>query len=275
MSLSRTTICIAFLLFVIAFSPGLRGEPTLAVRIDCANDSRALWEAEPVVQHRDGDELHQYWLLVDRPDLWALSVPVHEELARYREKFRQVVSDTGPLALIRANRERNVWLERDYPAERRINRQVEGGVGSHRPMTCLETQILAYQAARFPLYEQPSEIVALIARRSEESGDRIKVYIAADDDSIPPKPSHAVAALETEVARGWRLYGLFHNHTFIHSEDRGLLPVASPSASDVQVSVGLAGRLGLEYVLVSDGFSTLELTVDELKKLARAAAGPD
>ena len=140
-------------------------------------------------------------------------------------------------------------------------------------MSCLEAHLLSYQAARFPLYEQPSEIVALIVRRADDSGREVKVYIAADGDATPPKPHPALASIESDVAAGWSLYAVFHNHTFDHSEDRGLLPVAAPSASDLQVTAPLVERLGLERMLVSDGFSTLELTPDELERLRRAADG--
>ncbi len=265
-------VCLLFALFA---NCGEEGAIDAAQSIDCAGNARALWEAEPVLQHRDGDELHQYWLLADRSDLWEETAPVFEPLARYRDQARRVVPDTSPLGLIRTNRERNLWLERDHPAEGRINRLVLAGVGTHRPMNCLESQLLAYQAARFPLYEQPSEIVALIVKRSEPSGDLVKIHIAADDDTVVPKPDDAIVAIELDVAAGWRFHAVFHNHTFNHSTDRPLLPVAAPSASDLQVSVGLNQRLGLELVLVTDGFSTLELRAEEFKQLARAADGSE
>ena len=160
--------------------------------IDCAGNALALWEAEPVVQHRDRDELQQYWLL-------------------------------------------------------------------------------AYQAARFPLYEQPSEILALLVKRADTTADLVKVYIAADNDATLPKPILALSSVELDVAEGWRFYGVFHNHTFNHSEDRGKIPVAAPSAGDLEISVTLSQRLGLELIMVTDGFSTLELTAEEFKQLARAA----
>jgi hypothetical protein len=269
--------CVAFLAALLT-SRGAAGEEPAAETvqtIDCAGDARALWDAEPVVQRRDGNEIHQYWILADRPDLWAAAVPVFEPLAHYREKVREVVPDVSPLGLIRTLRERFPWLERDYPAEGRINRLVEAGVGTHRPMNCLETQVLAYQAARFPLYEQPSEIVALFVKRAQDSGDLIKVYVAADDDAIPPKPSPAVTAIEADVAAGWCFYGVFHNHTFDHSEDHGLLPVAAPSSNDLQLSAALVERLGLEHIFVADGFSTLELDAEEIGRLQRAAAATE
>ena len=264
-------VCLLFALLAISGEGGEEAAIDTAQSIDCAGNARALWEAEPVVQHRDGNELHQYWLLVDQPTLWETVAPAHEPLTRYRDQVREVVPDTSALGLIRANREMFPWLEREYPAEGRINQLVEAGVGTHRPMNCLETQLLAYQAARFPLYEQPSEIVALVVKRSDDSGDLVKVYMAADDDANPPKPDYAVESVESDVIEGWRFYGVFHNHTFDHSEDRGFLPVAAPSASDLQVSVALNERLGLEFVFVTDGFSTLELNAEEFKRLKRAA----
>lgn len=247
-------------------------------RIDCAGDPRALRDAEPVVQHRDGDEIHQYWLLVDRPDLWSLAVPELEPLARYRARVRAVLPDTTPLGMIRANRERNPWLGEEAPDEDRVNRQVEAGVGRHRPMNCLESHLLAYQAMRFPLYEHPTEIVALLVKRAatpDTPSDEalLKVYIAADADEVLPRPDRAVEAVEADVAEGWRFVGLFHNHTFDHTPGRGLIPVASPSTNDLQVSAALVERLGLETILVSDGFSTLELTADEVARLYRSVGG--
>ena len=250
-----------------------RAEPLVPSprEIDCANDELALSRVRPVVEHEDGDELHQRWILEDRPDLWVAAAPTFEPLERYRERVRSLLPDTSPLGLIRANRERNPWLEREHPAEARINRLVEGGLGEHRAMSCLESQILALQARRFPLYELPSETLALLLKRSDEDGDRLQVYIAADHDTTVPRPELAIEWVETQVAAGWRFFAVFHNHTFSHSEDRPLIPVAAPSASDVQVSVGLAKRLGLERIFVSDGISTLELTADELRQLASAS----
>ncbi len=265
-------ICAALLLVPLVLEAATPAEKVHS--IDCAGDPRALIEAQPVVQHQDGHELHQYWILADREDLWGTDVPVHEALARYRQQVRAIVADTGPLALIRANRERFPWLEREHPAEGRINRAVESGVGTHRPMNCLETHLLAYQATRFPLYEQPSEIVAVTVRRSSPAGDQVKVYISADDDAVPPMPNHALESIESDLAAGWRVDSIFHNHTFNHSEDRGHLPVAAPSANDVQVSVAVSERLDVRLTLVSDGFSTLEITQEELQVLAKAAMDP-
>jgi len=258
-----------------ALAPRPQGE---VHRLDCAGNPRALWEAEPVVQYRDGDEIHQYWILADRPDLWSLATPEFESLGRYRERVRRALPDTSPLGMIRSNRERNPWLDQEYPNEDRVNRQVEAGVGRHRPMNCLESHVLAYQAKRFPLYEQPSEVVALFVKLSETpggsgEGDLVKVYLAADDDPILPKPNWAVESVEADVARGWRFAAVFHNHTFDHSPDRGLIPVAAPSTNDLQVSVALEERLGLEAILVTDGFSTLELSADEFERLYRSVVG--
>lgn len=213
------------------------------------------------------------WLLADQTELWEPIAPVHESLRLYREKVRSLLPDTSPLGLIRSNRELNPWLEREHPAERRINGMVEAGTGVHRAMNCLESHLLAFQAERFPLYEQPSELVALLVKRSEGTGDSdlLKVYFAADEDANVPKPNWAVEAVEADVADGWNFFGVFHNHTFVHDEERGLIPVAAPSASDLQVSVALADRLGLERITVSDGFSTLELEAEEFRKLAAAA----
>ncbi len=241
--------------------------------LDCAGNPRALWNAEPEILYQDGHEWHQVWLLRDRPDLWSDRAPEYPALERYRKRFLEEVTSSDPLALIRANRERHPWLEREHPAEGRINRQVEAGVGRHRPMTCLESAVLAYQAGRFDLFEQPSEIVAMIVRKSEPAGDQVKVYIAADDDSVPPKLTRVMDVLELDLNEGWRFHAVFHNHTFSHDEERGLLPVAAPSANDLQLSVALIERLGLEKILVTDGFQTLELSPDEVRELWRAAVG--
>jgi hypothetical protein len=254
--------------FLLAFA-GDGGTGSAAVlNLDCSSPEFGLGEEESVILHRDGSELHLSWLIADRPELWQEAAATPEALLHYREKVKQVVPDVSPLGLIRANREAHPWLEREHPAEARINHLVESGLGKHRPMNCIETQILAFQAARFPLYEQPTEIVALILRRTDKAGDVVKVFAAADDDSVVPKPDQAVTLAEADVAAGWRLVAVFHNHTFNHDRERGLYPVAAPSASDLQISVALAERLGLESILVADGFSTLELTAAEFRQLA-------
>ena len=80
-------------------------------------------------------------------------------------------------------------------------------------------------------------------------------------------------SVTSDVANGWRFFAVFHNHTFDHGGDRGHLPVAAPSSSDLQVSLSLIERLGLERILVTDGFNTLELTAEEVGELSRAADG--
>ena len=239
--------------------------------LDCSSSEVGLREENSTVLHRDGHEIHLSWLIANRPELWQSVASAPGTLERYREVVRERLPDVSPLGLIRANRAANPWLESEHPAEARINQLVEAGLGRHRPMNCIEEQILAFQTARFPLYDQPTEIVALLLTRSDAAGDLLKVYAAADDDSVVPKPSLAVARAEVDVAAGWRFAAVFHNHTFSHDPERRLFPVAAPSASDLQVSVGLAERLGLESILVADGFSTLELTAAEPRRLAEAA----
>lgn len=243
------------------------GKPTA---LDCVGDPHALRDTPATVQHETDGELHQYWVLVDREDLWQLESPPHPALTDYRNRVREVVADTGPLAMIRKNREMFPWLEREHPAERTINRLVESGaIGRHRPMSCLESQLLAYQAARFPLFEQPTEIAALVLRRSAGS-PQLKIYVLADDDGPPPKPVHALEAMASDLDHGWRLWGTFHNHTLDLESERGLLAIAAPSSSDLQVFRFLHRSFGLEHAFITDGFSTLELTADEFETLAQA-----
>ncbi len=251
--------------------PGERGKPDVT-SLECA-DPNALRRAGAMVQHRDGPELHQVWTLVDHPGLWGSAPADHPALIHYRSRAREAVGDVGPLGLIQANRRMFSWLEREHPAERAINRAIESGtVGRHRPMSCLESQTLGYQASRFPLFEQPTEIVTLVLRRGEGEEARIKVYMAADGDPIPPKPTHALQAIETDLAAGWRLWGTFHNHTFELNSERGWLALAAPSANDLQVFQFLHDRYGLERAFVSDGFSTLDLAAEDFETLAAAIA---
>ena len=88
-----------------------------APAIDCSRDARALWDLEPTVQHREGHELHQFWLLADRPDLWLSEVPAFDALLRYRQQAREVelMAEEVP-ALARATGEADPRLHLDHDA---------------------------------------------------------------------------------------------------------------------------------------------------------------
>ena len=118
-----------------------------------------------------------------------------------------------------------------------------------------------------------SSIMSTVSQLDPGGDDLVKVYLVADNDSVLPKPNRVLESVEADVESGWRFAGVFHNHTFDHTPGRGLIPVAAPSTSDLQLSAALAERLGLEAIQVTDGFNTLELSAEEFVGLYRSLDG--
>jgi hypothetical protein len=167
---------------------------------DWRADTSLLYRIAPVVQHRDGAEIHQYWQFPDDTGLWDTITPFFSSLEQYRAEIRERVPDTSPLGLIRLNRimfaQSAALADTSEIANTLI---VEGKVGHHRPMNCLETHLFAYQAARYPMLTHPTEFHAFILRRSGSGNDSVRVYFVASDQPFPPKPEYAISAIENDL----------------------------------------------------------------------------
>lgn len=234
-----------------------------------------LLTAEPEVLLREGEIVLLAWKLDDEPSLWQTAPSGLRHLSAWRDAVEEVLGEeivpgTDATLLIRRNRELYPWLESENRAVRRINRAVEEGeMGRLRRMNALEAFLLDFHAARYPLFERPSELGALILSRASSDGSRIRVYYLTDGDGLPPKRGSrtVLERARSDVRAGWDLRAFLHNHTFDLASERGMLAIAAPSESDVHFIRGLAESLELDEAWIVDGFHSIELQTDDLVEL--------
>lgn len=129
----------------------------------------------------------------------------------------------------------------------------------------LEASLLDFHASRYPLFERPSELGALLLRRETGSGTKLRIYYLTDGDGLPPNNgvSQMLERVAADREAGWDIRGLVHNHTFDLESEKGNLAVAAPSESDLHLFGNLGTVQEWEHAWVLDGFNTIELDAAE------------
>lgn len=239
-----------------------RNQPAAApppARVACALPA-------PEVLHADGAVVTYRWELGDA-DRWLAAAPrVGPATEALRAAIRARVPDVSPDAIL--DRQIARYAGTADPVElgevhnATLVRSRRGG--RLRAMTCLEAALYELQTTRFPQASHPTELQAFVLRH----GARLAVYFIAGDRPFPPKATHAMPAIERELAAGWRLWAHVHNHTFEFTDDRhAALGTPAPSTNDVHYYKNVAEELRLERIVVINGFDAVELSVAELALL--------
>lgn len=209
---------------------------------------------------RDGNAVLWVWETTHDP-VWSQELlPDSDALAVYRHTIR----DAGgalrePIAdppQVDSDRMREVWRRED----RNVELALSGEAGVVRPVQCFEAIFFALQSERFDPVGHPTEFIVATVRK----GDDVKLYFGAGDTVFPPKNVYPFAAVEQDVASGWTFESALHNHTVQTHDGQPALGVPAPSTNDVMLSRSLADRLGLERVLVTNGFYTVEIEAEHL-----------
>ncbi|MDX1632182.1 MAG: hypothetical protein R3234_09985 [Thermoanaerobaculia bacterium] len=248
--------------------PDPAGETSVSLR-------NPLLFAEPEVLLREGDVVLLRWEIDDEPILWQPGPHRLRHLENWRRAIQEAIGEdpgprTDPRYLIRRNRELYPWLESENEAVGRINRRVESGkLGRLRPMNGLESFLLDFHAARYPLVAKPSELGALILSRPDREGPRLRVYYLTDGDGLPPKRGvrTVLESAHRDLGAGWDLRTFLHNHTFDLGSERGMLAIAAPSPSDVHFIRTVIAPLKPDEAWIVDGFHSIELDPADLAGL--------
>ncbi|HUP65461.1 MAG TPA: hypothetical protein VM557_09285 [Thermoanaerobaculia bacterium] len=221
--------------------------------------------AEPEIILDEHDVVLLAWEIEDDRILRESGPFALRHLDAWRAAIAEVVGSTEPDFLMRRNRELYPWLESEHPGQEEINRRVERGeLGRLRSMNGLESFLLDFHAARYPLFEEPSELGVLVLSRATRDGTRLRVYYVTDGRGLPPREGARIVLerAEADVRAGWDARVFLHNHTFDLESERGMLAIAAPSESDLQFIRALATRLGIDEAWIIDGFNSFELDAD-------------
>jgi hypothetical protein len=218
---------------------------------------------QATVLFRDGNEVVQTWELEADAFWFSDILPVAPGYDAYRDAIRRAGGDTAkPVAdppESRDDSEREIWRKELLNVELMFQ-----GAGAVRPIRCLEAALFAWQDARFPQLSQPTEFIAHVLRRD----DRLKVVFGSSDQAAPPKAVYGFNVVINDLAAGWRYLAVLHNHTLQTLNGQPALGVPVPSTSDVPLFRGLAERLGLQEVWVTNGLYTGVVASEQLGRFA-------
>ncbi|MFN8574520.1 MAG: hypothetical protein U0132_20880 [Gemmatimonadaceae bacterium] len=221
-------------------------------------------------------EWHGRFDLPDTPALWA-PAPADTLLGAFQSRVRQRL---GGAADARSLGERQRAIFAKMPAEFKgeaTNAELlaSGRAGTITPMGCLEAMLWTWQAARYPMFDHPTEFGAFVTRGQ----GRVHVYLSSAD-LVGQKLRDAVtAAVQADLAAGYRLIAHIHNHPFLFDRVVGdrmwtiegtkddVAGALAPSMTDVQFYRSVRASQGLEGAWVTNGFETSHFTAAEFDLL--------
>ncbi len=222
------------------------------------------FDSAPTVVRSLDDAVLQYWEVEDRALWFEPVLPTDSAYAAYRQQVEALGADQAqPEQYVPEGEQDNEGWRREL---HNVAQAYGGAAGTVRPIACLEAVLFAYQNARYPQLDHPTEFLALVLRNQVEERHVLRVYFGAGDEMFPPKTVYGFDEVERDVAAGWTYVAMLHNHTIQDADGEARLGVPAPSVSDVQLLHGLVENYGLERVWVTNGFYTLDMPTDKLDR---------
>jgi len=243
----------------VAYAPrvNLRGRPLALVLAMIATACRppaqpCAWPVAGVTVVRDGAATLVRRDLEDTGALFTPSLPTDDTYRAFRARvradgaeLRRPTADRAPPA---DDAERELWRREDLNAELVL----AGEAGQLRPIRCLEA--LTFHRAR--------ESIVLVLRRDA----RTRIYVGASDQMFPPKSVYGLDQARADVAAGWRLDVVLHNHTVQRRGDRVALGVPTLSTGDVSLLRNVATDPGLGEAWVTNGVYTAVVPATDFRR---------
>jgi hypothetical protein len=221
----------------------------------------------PSIARDDSGAVQIVWEMPFDPVLERAVLPSDSAFLAYRAAVRADDADLRrPVAdepAAGSAAEEEIWRNE------RFNNDVaqRGDVGVIAPIACLDALLFAYQNARVPQLDRPTEFIVSVLRRETAAGSALAAVFGAGREMFPPRSVYGLEIVDRYRADGWRYWYVLHNHTL--QSNRGRLALGSPvlSTSDVQFMRGLAASRGLESARVTNGFYTFTVQAGELDRL--------
>ncbi len=230
-----------------------------------------------LVGEADASEWHGRFDLPDLPHLWQPAEP-DEIISDFRKAVRaRLGTDVDARALI--ERQRAIFAT--MPAEWRgeatnATLLLEGRAGTITPIGCLEAMLWKWQAARYPMLENPTEFGAFVLRGQ----GRVRVYLSSADLVGQRVRDEVTELVQADAVAGFQLLAHLHNHPFLFDRQVGdrmwtvegtqedVAGALAPSMTDVQFYRNLRDSHGLEEAWVTNGLETSRFDAGELDTLA-------
>jgi len=190
----------------------------------------------------------------DVPALWE-AAPLRI-LARFRAQLRERRINTESEMLLR---------QADTPNNVLVLANLARWVG---PIRCIEALLFAAQDERIPILDASTEFVAFILR----SPDRrtLKIYNYTRNLDGIGNVARMLGLIEADVATGWILEAVLHNHNF-HPDDPALNGAVAPSEPDATLMRNLAERFVLREAWITNGVETARIPASAFSELSGEA----
>jgi len=232
-----------------------------------ANECR--WGQPPTIIFEAPHELHQYWTIDDAPIYGAPSVTDDFAFLEFRSEIAKRVPDLDPFSILQ--REYNDFIRSGDPvfvSEAALTRFVlEKKAGSIRPIHCLESLLLSVQLKRQSMIDQPSEFGAFLMRKGDAAQMQLRIYFSTWDKPGGKIDSKVWDRIERDLADGWILERHLHNHNFMFQDPVSVMGGVCPSRPDLRMYIDLVHAHGLQAASVTNGLSTIDLTVADILSL--------
>ena len=157
---------------------------------------------------------------------------------------------------------REVWRREDL----NIAAATSGEAGTLREAQCLEKLFYAFQAERYDAIEQPAEFVVVQVTKQTEQGPMARMYLGSSENMFPSKRFYPFEAASKDIDEGWRFEFFLHTHPPQRLGEKPALGVPAPSTNDVMLARSLTAGSGLQRVLVTNGFYTIDIPTEMLDR---------
>ncbi|NRA67403.1 MAG: hypothetical protein HRU19_23165 [Pseudobacteriovorax sp.] len=232
-----------------------------------AGSNACSFEVEPtIVDLNDSEQLYA-WEGVSQSTLQGPALGGKSLLMEYQSNINELVGDTGPLDLLR--RQRDLYLE--FFGEKAgiaYDQIIAGELGQIEATNCLMSLLFEIHLSRLTSVIDPAEFQAIVL---ESPLDGTWTILAAFGKEIsPPKIENLIPMVESKRAEGYSYRFHIHNHPFVFGGGFGDIGgVLIPSGlltggADLDIYNTQIGLFGMEKALISNGFDSIIFSAEDI-----------
>jgi hypothetical protein len=224
----------------------------------------------------DTTEWHGRFDVPDSPYIWE-PANHNEQILTFREAIRERLgADINSRDLIERQRAIFQTLSDEWSGEASNSALLLGGeAGTITDMSCLETMLWAWQDARYPMLDHPTEFGAFVLQGDGE----VRVYLSSADLVGGRVNREVTEQMQADILAGFRLITHIHNHPFLFDREVGdrmwtieatvedIAGALAPSMSDVGFYRGFRESHGLEEAWITNGFQSSRFSSGEFDVL--------
>lgn len=210
---------------------------------------------------------YQVWEFKDSSFLWDdISTP-ETAFSNYQQTISNLIQPLDALLIIQ--KQYPLFMQDPKPSMKaeafNASLVLNGGAGTIRKISCLESLMIQEQTALFPLADYPYEFLAAIFKKYVNGVARVKIILHL---GVSPFQKPVQDDIKVLLAEGWSFWAHIHNHPFYLEKypDQIFQGLMTPSLSDVQLYRSWASEFGQQNALITNGFHTIQIPASDFNK---------